>query len=153
MATAQAWQAEDTPTRQATAQQTRRKPRDLTKTPGSTHGDDAPPATPDVDEGFYASGSHGNIEFDLRLLDSDTEVSGTAAMAAAQAWQVEDAPKQQTAVHGARATARTEAVADRQDSPTAPDALPATGWTRFLRRTKKPPKPSAKDRSSGSKAP
>ena len=157
-ATVEARHSEDISTQQATVQaasttvetelateQDRRKPRDLNETPGSTRGDDAPPATPDVHEAPDPPGSDG--ELDLRLLDIDGQVRDGAAMAAVQAWQTEDDPTQQAAVTSGRAT--TEPIADRQSPPTAPEALPATGWTRFLRRSKSPG-PSAKGPSSGS---
>ena len=120
---------------------------DLRLLDGSARGDGAPPATPDVHETLDVPGPDGEFERDLRLFDSDAQPGGAAAMATIQAWHAEDTPTQQAAVQATRAT--DETVADRQSSPTEPEALPVTGWTRFLRRSK-PPRPSAKGRSSGS---
>ena len=149
MAAVQTWGADDTTTLHRPVQAAgatietglatepaRRNPPAPKDTPGSTPGDPAPPATPDVHEGLDMPGSNAEPEYDLQPLDPDAQPRDAAATATIETWQAEDAPAQGDAGHPATAATETEATGDRPGVPSEPDVLPATGWRRFLRRSK-----------------
>ena len=158
MVAVQTWGADDTPRQHLPVQAAgatsesglakepaRRDPPAPKEIPGSTTGDPAAPATPNVHEALDVPGSDAELERDLQPLDRDAQPRDAAATATIEAWQAEDAPAQGEAGHPATAATETEATGDGPGSPSEPEALPATGWRRFLRRSKSP-RPSAKGR-------